>query len=180
MHNFTLEKASPFPSVILGSNDAGITISPQDQGFVLHVMGKVDLDDQTVSNLLTSAVPDCHGGLRKMSPGQWLWVGANDIDSARIDDLIAKVLGTLAISDQTHGRVRLRISGAAVCDVLAKGVMVDLSLNAFPVGHTAMTQIGHIGAMIARLAEDQFEIIVLRSFAESLWHELDVMSAEYR
>ena len=57
--------------------------------------------------------------------------------------------------------------------------MIDLADDVFAIGQSAMTQIGHIGAMITRTGDAEFEIMVLRSFAESLWHEIHQMAAEF-
>jgi sarcosine oxidase gamma subunit len=83
------------------------------------------------------------------------------------------------IVDQSHGRVRILVRGPMAVRVLAKGTAVDLALSAFPVGHASTTLIGHIAAHVTRIDQDAFELIVLRSFAESLWDELGLMSQEF-
>jgi len=83
------------------------------------------------------------------------------------------------VVDQSHGRVRIALSGPMATRVLAKGTAADLSLTAFPIHHATTTLIGHIAAHLTRIAEDRFELIVLRGFAESQWEDLDRMSAEF-
>ena len=41
------------------------------------------------------------------------------------------------------------------------------------------TLIGHIAAHITRTGPDRFELMPLRGFAESLWHDLETMAAEF-
>ncbi|MGY5808783.1 sarcosine oxidase subunit gamma [Rhizobium sp. LEGMi198b] len=114
--------------------------------------------------------------LRNSGPGQWLLVADGAVDV----DVIADRLATVAyLVDQTHGRSRIRIRGPQVRQLLAKGTGVDLHDNQFPINHAVMTLIGHIGANLARTSEDCYELLVLRGFADSLWHELEIMAAEF-
>lgn len=110
--------------------------------------------------------------MRSAGPGQWFAVGAAD---QAIPALGAGVYGV----DQSHGRVLIRISGASVRSVLAKGTAIDLHPDQFAIGAAATTLIGHIAVNLCRTGEDVFELLVLRGFAESLWHELETMCAEF-
>ncbi len=79
---------------------------------------------------------------------------------------------SLALSDQSHGRVRLSLDGRRARSALARGTGVDLYETVFTPGSSAATLFGHIGIHLTCLAPERFELIVLRGFAESLWHEL--------
>ena len=50
--------------------------------------------------------------------------------------------------------------------------------TAYP-GASAQTLIGPIGVHLTRTGPRAFELMVLRGFADSLWHDLDGMAAEY-
>ena len=50
----------------------------------------------------------------------------------------------------------------------------------FETDDTRATLIGHIAVHLTRTGPDRFELMVLRGFAESLWHDLETMSAEFR
>lgn len=149
----------------------GIRLEALPGGHVLHVLAK------------ESAPPGLEAGgpfsLRPVAPGQWFIVGDKTLSHAETERLAASLKPKAEIVDQSHGRVRLRISGPNAAWVLSKGTAVDLAPNAFPIGASAMTLIGHIGAQITRVAEDGFELTVLRGFADSLWHDLDEMSRQF-
>jgi methylglutamate dehydrogenase subunit D len=85
-----------------------------------------------------------------------------------------------AITDQSHGRVVLRLAGARARDVLAKGVPIDLHPSVFRPGDTAMTLAGHIGVQIWQV-DDQptYDISAFRGFAGSLYGWLVEAGAEY-
>ncbi|HTO32421.1 MAG TPA: sarcosine oxidase subunit gamma family protein, partial [Pararhizobium sp.] len=117
--------------------------------------------------------------VRHYGPGQWFVIGDAVLSSSEIFAKAAQLDGSGSIADQSHGRVRIGISGTAVESVLAKGTAVDLALSQYPVGRSAMTLIGHISALITRTGPNSFELMVLRGFAESLWDELIEMSLEF-
>lgn len=117
--------------------------------------------------------------MRAAGPGQWLVVFDRLLVPHEIDECENDLKGTAYVVDQTHGRVRIRLQGSAARCVLAKGTGVDLHPDVFAIGSSAMTLIGHIGVNLARIDTDAFELLVLRNFAESLWHELEHMSNEF-
>lgn len=128
--------------------------------------------------LLTRAgapAPDV-AGLRPAGPGQWFLVGDTPLADAGREALAARLLD-VAISDQSHGRVRIAVSGPQAMAMLAKGTAVDLERMA--VGASTATLIGPLGVHLTRTREAAFELMVLRSFAAALWHDLRAMAAEY-
>lgn len=151
-----------------------LTLEVVTEGSVLQLLGHPEkFGTAAVGAALGTLAP---GALRAAGPGLWFLVLDEAVD---IGEIAARLAGIAYVVDQTHGRTRLRIRGPEVRRVLAKGTAVDLHRQAFAIGDAAMTLIGHIGANLARTGEDEFELLVLRGFAESLWHELKVMSAEF-
>ena len=70
-------------------------------------------------------------------------------------------------------------AGAKARAVLAKGTAVDLDPSRFRPGQVAATQMAHVGVHITAVAPDVFELLVFRSFAESLFEFLTAMAGEY-
>lgn len=87
--------------------------------------------------------------------------------------------GIAAVSDQSHGRVIISISGPKSRHVLVKGTPVDLHADEFPIGRCAVTQMAHVGVHLARVGEDAFEVSVFRGFAESFWEWLTTQAEEF-
>jgi heterotetrameric sarcosine oxidase gamma subunit len=101
-----------------------------------------------------------------IAPGRFL-IAANAGDLLqRFQAALTPEDGT--VSDVSHGRVILKLEGAAAQNLLQACVMIDLDPAAFPPGRMAQTMIHHIDVAIHRRAETHFEIWVLRSFAEAL------------
>lgn len=138
----------------------GVTLRALPEGHVVLLL--------TAAGAPAPAVP----GLRPAGPGQWLAVGDGPADHPAL-----AALPGVAVCDQSHGRVRVAVEGEMAAAMLAKGTAVDL--EAMPVGATAATLLGQIGVHLTRTGAAGFELMVLRSLAEALWHDLRGMAAEY-
>ena len=118
-------------------------------------------------------------GLGFPGPGRALEAGAARI--AWAGHAQAFLLGTeppdslrsiAALTDLSDGWVVLRLHGSGAGDVLARLVPVDLRADRFGADASARTLLGHIPALILG-REDGFEVLVMRSFAYSAWHEIE-------
>jgi sarcosine oxidase subunit gamma len=113
-------------------------------------------------------------------PGRWLAIKENDAGSEFAASLRTALAGLASVSDQSDGRGVLRLSGPRLMDTLAKLCGLDLHPRSFTQGDAALTVMAHIDVQLWKLDEAPvFEISVSRSFAGSLWHELEEAAAEY-
>ena len=78
-----------------------------------------------------------------------------------------------ALTDQSDAWAAVELSGARVEDVLARIVPIDVSLATFKRGHSARTQIQHMNGSLTRTGTDRFVILVFRSMAGTLSHDLE-------
>jgi len=115
-----------------------------------------------------------------IGPRQWLAIAESSASPDFVGALRAQLGGSASITDQSDGRVVLRLRGDRVRDVLAKGVPVDLHPPCFKTGDVASTLIAHIGMQIRQL-DDQptYELMAFRSLAGSLWSWLTKSAAEF-
>lgn len=82
-------------------------------------------------------------------------------------------LGALAaVADQSDAWAVVTLHGARGDEALARLVPVDMRLRAFAVGATVRTQFGHMNASITRTGEETLMIMVFRSMARTLVHDL--------
>lgn len=107
--------------------------------------------------------------LRRFSPGQWLLVSNDALDQAAIAH---KLRDMVDLVDQSHGRVRLELAGPNVQALLGYATGLDLHVG---LAASTTTLFGHIGVHVTRMAPDLYELVVLRSFADSLVEEIDRM-----
>jgi sarcosine oxidase subunit gamma len=149
-----------------------IRLAPLPEGAIMQVIGPAD-----GAASVAEAAQQARLSQRPNGPGQWFLVSDVPLTRAVIDALGGNLGEGFVIVDQSHGRIRIAVEGAAVEDVLAKGTGVDLA--AFAVGHATNTLVGHISVHLSRLSATRFELMSLRGFAESLWHDLQTMAAEF-
>ena len=118
-------------------------------------------------------------GLRFPAPGEIItagrariiWAGHGRALLCGVEPPVA--LGAVAaLTDQTDANAVVRIEGDQTEAVLARLVPVDLRAKAFPAGTTARTMVGHMTASVSRVGPDAFDIMVMRSMAQTLVHDL--------
>jgi heterotetrameric sarcosine oxidase gamma subunit len=113
-------------------------------------------------------------------PGQWLAVSEGLANEALARDLAAKLQGLASISDQSGGRMVIRLSGPRARDVLAKGLPIDLDPRAFPFGSATTSAISHMGVQLWQLDDTRsYDIAIFRSLTESFWRWLTASAAEF-
>ncbi len=153
-----------------------IRLEALPEGHLLHVMGATT-SEEIASHLFAA-------GLRKSSvrPAgyrQWFIAGNDRLAESQEQALADAMAGRAFISDQSHGRVRIHVSGSNASALLNKGTAVDLHPANFPEGSSAVTLFGHISIQLTRIAINDFELTVLRSFAQSIYEELEALAMSF-
>ena len=97
------------------------------------------------------------------SQGQWAVIGPKPTSE------LAK-LG--AVVDQSDAWAIVRLEGPDAEDVLARLVPVDMRRSIFKRGHTMRSTLYHMMASITRVGDNSFQVMVFRSMAETLVHDL--------
>jgi heterotetrameric sarcosine oxidase gamma subunit len=136
-------------------------------GAAIHSVLAFRGQEQAVAGVLSGLSA---GSARHVGPGEWLVSGREGAGLA--------IEGAMVV-DQSHGRVLLRLSGPDSIRLLMKGVAVDIAGTGFPVGVSASMAFGHLAINLSRRGERQFEIIAMRSLAESLYHDLKLAGREF-
>ncbi|MEQ8877182.1 MAG: hypothetical protein RIC49_12300 [Phycisphaerales bacterium] len=77
-----------------------------------------------------------------------------------------------ALSDQSDAWAAVALEGAGAVDVLARVTPLDLRAKQFQPGHTARTELQHMMASVTKTGEDAFLILVFRSVAATLLHDM--------
>lgn len=103
------------------------------------------------------------------APARWTVISTDQL----MPETLTKAVGDNAtVVDLSHGRTIIRIDGADAEWVLSKLFAIDFALAAFPVSKGIATQHHEIFALIQRIDDDAFDIIVFRSYARAFWHAL--------
>jgi len=122
-----------------------------------------------------------------LGPDEWLVItkpeGAERALNALTKNL--KVDGLhAAVTDSTHARTCIEISGSRARMVLQKGCALDLHPSTFGPGQCAQTIVSKVGVMLtqtatARNGDPTYELYALRSFSTYLWTWLEDAAQEY-
>lgn len=100
-----------------------------------------------------------------------------------IEQLSQAFASSASLSDQSHARVLISISGAKARAMLAKLSSIDLHPDVFAVGAAAATSMDHTSVTLWRCDDRDgqavFNVLVFATFAESLWHTMLDSAAEY-
>ena|SRR5579863_2087196 len=110
---------------------------------------------------------------------QYYVITKNRSDLALYRKLTDRLNSIATLSDQSHGRIMIRIAGSKARQTLAKGTPVDLDPAEFAVGKSVLTQMSHVVVHLTRTGEDAFEVSLFRGFAESFWEWLTRQAGEF-
>lgn len=77
-----------------------------------------------------------------------------------------------AVTDISDGWCIVELSGSSARDVLARLTPLDLRTAVFDVGHTARSELKHMMASITRVSPETYQVMVFRSLARTLVHDL--------
>ncbi len=142
---------------------------------IVTVMAADGEDTAVAAVLATMSEPS----LRCVGPGEWLVVSQSETPEGLQRSLALVLAETAYVLDQSDGRIVLRLSGPNVRRILAKGVAIDLHPSVFGLGAASNLLCGHVNVNLARTGENEFELIVMRSLAESLFDDLRLMGREF-
>tara|TARA_Y100000588_G_scaffold388546_1_gene488975 strand:- start:104 stop:724 length:621 start_codon:yes stop_codon:yes gene_type:complete len=119
-------------------------------------------------------------GLRILwtGPGRWLIVEpeTRDLFKTVVNELERR---SVAITDLSHGRTSLRLSGQDSRELLMKGSGLDWHLNAFTQNNCAQTKLFNLSALIDCRDYDTFDLYIARGFALDFWQSLNEAAEEF-
>lgn len=114
-----------------------------------------------------------------MSPDEWLVVVPPGEEYAVELRLRQALRGHYAVMQVSGAQTLLELSGPRAREVLMKSAGYDFHPRNFPVGKAISTTFAKSTAVIRRVGETQWELIMRRSFADYLYQWLLDASEEY-
>nr|WP_045681521.1 sarcosine oxidase subunit gamma [Roseovarius sp. BRH_c41] len=88
-------------------------------------------------------------------------------------DPVSGLADHAALSDQSDAWAVLQLEGRQAGEVLARLCPLDLRASVFEPGHTARTELAHMAGSVSRIATDLWQVMVFRSMATTLVHEVE-------
>ena len=120
------------------------------------------------------------GAILAIAPGRLLVESPDPRLAQQLAGQIGSESGSAlgAVTDLSHARIAIRVSGPKAAWVLAKGLALDLHPAAFPPLKVAQSAIHEVGVIVRRLSPETFDLYVYRGFALSFWDWLTEAAEE--
>jgi heterotetrameric sarcosine oxidase gamma subunit len=173
-----LPRVSPLRDVAVQGRFGASKAAPGVTFMVRHPMSIVTVIARAGQGAATAAALQGYTA-QWAGPDQYFVLAEGRGEGALYGELKAKLSGIASVSDQSHGRIIIRIAGPRARAVLAKGTPVDLHPDAFPLGKSALTQMAHVGIHMTRVGADAYDLSVFRGFAESYWEWITEQAEEF-
>ena len=114
------------------------------------------------------------GGVTALNigPEKWLVTGAYKQDVPGKLSAAFSEMPAVGVTDLSHARTVIRVSGPRARDLLAKDTPLDFHPGSFKPGQVKSSRFSHIAVTIHCVAEDAFDLYAFRSFGLALWDDL--------
>jgi len=171
------------------NNNPGITFAERRDLTIIQVAAWEDQADAAViaieqaagvkpSRTACSATQSDQTAAIWVGPDRWLIVEKENRD---LDAVIRNTVTSemAAITDQSHSRCVIRLSGVEARNVLRKGTTLDLDIAYFKAGEVRTTSLFHMNGIIHCVDDDCFDLFIARSFGQSFFEVITHAAAEY-
>ncbi len=147
-------------------------VAPTDMWLVAPYNGKAKAAAKAAQKLVGQGWPDPGQGALSDGRGLLFFGHAHAllVGVAPSKDLMKSA----AVTDQSDAWAVVDLSGDAARDVLARVTPLDVRPAAFGPGQCARCDIAHMQGAIVCLAPQQFRLMVFRSMAKTLVHDVTV------
>jgi sarcosine oxidase subunit gamma len=182
-----LKARSAFDGLLVpgGPKDAGIVVTERKDLQIATVIARSSGFAEAIKTAYGIALPSgpkrivAHE-ITFLGTGPRAWFALRAGERPLASDLEQSLGEHAAVADQSDGYGVLRVSGAKVRALLAKGVPIDLHPRAFAADDVAVTVCSHIGIMLWRSdADSSFDIAMFRSLCSSFWSWLSESAEEF-
>lgn len=172
-----------------GKSGAGITLREKklrghltlrgdahDSAFAKGIQDVLGMDLPVALTLVANG----ETSLQWMGPDEWLLIVPQGEEFATEQRLREALAGQhIQIVNVSGGQTLVELSGEKVRELLMKSTPYDVHPSNFPVGKAVGTHFAKSQLIIRHTAEDVWELVVRRSFADYIWLWLQDASAEY-
>ncbi|MDN3557684.1 sarcosine oxidase subunit gamma [Halomonas maura] len=164
----------------------------RERPFLGHLIlrGGAIVLDEAVRQVLGVSLPgepqglvhdaDGERSIQWLSPDEWLVIvpGGEEFE---LENRLRAALGDahFAISNAGGGQTLVELEGEAARELLMKSVIYDVHPSHFPVGKGVTTVFAKTTVILRRPAEDRWELVVRRSFADYTYRWLLDAGEEY-
>jgi len=171
------------PSVVQAASQRDARVVVCEKAFLGHLVLRGNADDEAfragVEQALGLALPlelgplsidEARGiSIQWMSPDEWLIIVPSGQEFAAEAALRGSLSGHHAVMNTSGGQTVLELSGPCVRELLMKCTPYDVHPRNFPVGKGVTSVFAKSSAVIRRVGEERWELVIRRSFADYLF-----------
>ena len=115
-----------------------------------------------------------------LAPRQWMLLSEGGADGAFCRSITERIGDLGHVSEQSHSRVVLRVSGERARDLLCKGCRLDLHPRVMQPGACATTVMTQVGVLLHQVDDiPSYDLLIYAGFACSFWEWLQESAAEF-
>lgn len=115
-----------------------------------------------------------------LSPGQWMLLAEGGANGSFCHSIGERIGGLGYISEQSHSRVVLRISGERSRDILAKGCRLDLHPTVMQPGACITTKMAQVGVLLHQVDNvPSYDLLVYSGFGQFFWQWMKESALEF-
>ena len=115
-----------------------------------------------------------------LAPRQWMLIAESGADGSFCSGLRERIGELGYISEQSHSRAVIRVSGTRARDLLCKGCRLDLHPSVMQPGFCATSIMAHVGVLLHQVDETpSYDLLVYAGFARSFWEWLEESALEF-
>ncbi|PWQ93275.1 sarcosine oxidase subunit gamma [Leucothrix pacifica] len=107
--------------------------------------------------------------IRWISPDEWLITTPHGTGFALEQQLRNAISTHCAVVNVSGGQTVITVEGAGTEEMLRKCTPYDIHISNMPVGKVVTSLFGKAQAVIRRTGEQQFEVVIRRSFSDYCW-----------
>ncbi len=176
---------------LVGKGRAGAGIRLREKKLRGHLTLRGDAHDPAFASGVQAAlglplpvaltlVAEGETSMQWMGPDEWLLIVPQGEEFATEQRLREALAGLhIQLVNVSGGQTLVELSGEKVRELLMKSTPYDVHPSNFPVGKAVGTHFAKSQLVIRHTAEDVWELVVRRSFADYIWLWLQDASAEY-
>ncbi len=163
-------------------NSVANDIELEELAFLGHLIIRCNREDKQLASIIEGVLglvlPSTLQSVRTneiavywISPDEWLVICSDEKVYDLETSLNKAISGHCAIVNVSGGQTVLTIAGEGARTVLMKSTPYDVSDHNFPIGKVVTSAFGKSQAVICRISDNKWELIIRRSFASyiGLW-----------
>ncbi len=189
MSKKALKKLNDFETVApldgVSISGAGVTISIRNNLAIVQLFAKSGSSTKIENLLKIKNVPGVASKTKTFSalplaPNQWMMISNKGSDGTFGRSIAKRIRIFGHVSEQSDGRICIRISGPKARELMSRGCRLDLHPSVAKTGFCAQTTMAQVGVLLHQISDEPaYDLYVFPGFAHSFWQWLEHTAKQF-